>query len=95
MKRMDFKLENIPAVVATCVVLRSMCEMYGDNFCDEWAARQSAQSSSSGRATNARNDSCSAVIRNAIKDYLKKELFKIGSSPPKVTTIITTIDQCV
>ena len=72
LNQMDFKLENVPAVVATCVVLHNMCEMYGDNFCDEWASPQSAQSTDS-RATTARNDSRSAMIRNAIKDYLKKE----------------------
>ena len=44
LKRVVFKLENVPAVVATCAVLHNVCEMYGDNYCDEWAPPQSAHS---------------------------------------------------
>lgn len=76
MKRMDFKLENIPAVIATCVVLHNVCEMYGDNFSDEWAtdsSSQSTQSSFSSRATTAGGNSTSTAIRDAIKDYLNKK----------------------
>ena len=29
LKRLDFKLENIQHVVAACVVLHNMCEMFG------------------------------------------------------------------
>ena len=30
LKRLDFKLENVPYIVSACVVLHNMCEMYGD-----------------------------------------------------------------
>ena len=36
LKQMDFELKNVSAVVATCVVLHNMCEMYGDSCRDEW-----------------------------------------------------------
>ena len=36
LKRMDFKLENVPHAVSVCIVLHNMCELYGDNFLEEW-----------------------------------------------------------
>lgn len=36
LKRLDLKLENIPHIVASCIVLHNMCELYGDNCLDEW-----------------------------------------------------------
>ena len=36
LKRMDFALENVPSVVAACVILHNFCEMYGDHFQSEW-----------------------------------------------------------
>ena len=38
MKRMDFKLENIAAIVAACIVLHNLCEKFGDNFHEEWVS---------------------------------------------------------
>ena len=32
LKRMDFMLENVPNIVATCVILHNICEMFGDHF---------------------------------------------------------------
>ena len=34
LKRMDFKLENVPHAVSACIVLH-MYELYGDNFLEE------------------------------------------------------------
>ena len=39
--RMDFKLENVPHVVSACIVLYNMCELYVDNFLEEWTAHLS------------------------------------------------------
>ena len=36
LKRMDFALENVPNVVAACVILHNLCEMYGDHFQFDW-----------------------------------------------------------
>ena len=35
LKRMDFALENVPSVVAACVILHNFCEMYRDHFQSE------------------------------------------------------------
>ena len=74
LKWMDFKLENIPTIVATCVVLHNMCEMFGDSFCDEWSSdnlSQSPYSSSSQSSTCITTVySHAANIRNCIKDYI-------------------------
>lgn len=68
---MDFKLENIPEVVATCLVLHNVCKTFGDNIREEWASDNSFHgtlSSSSGHGTT--TNSRAAVIRDSIKDYL-------------------------
>ena len=36
LKRLDFKLENVPYMVSACVVLHNMCEMFGDRCLTEW-----------------------------------------------------------
>ena len=36
LKRLDFKLENIPSIVGACIVLHNMCEVYGDYCLVEW-----------------------------------------------------------
>ena len=33
---MDFMLENVPNVVAACVILHNICEVLGDHFQSEW-----------------------------------------------------------
>ena len=44
LKRLDFKLENVVPVVASCVVLHNLCEKFGDSFREEWAGENSIQS---------------------------------------------------
>ena len=34
-KRLDVNPKNVPTVVASCVVLHNLCEMFGNNFRDE------------------------------------------------------------
>ena len=36
LKRMDFALENVPNVVAACVILHNLCVMYRNHFQAEW-----------------------------------------------------------
>lgn len=40
LKRIDSKLANIPNLVVSCVVLHSMCEMYGDYCSNNWISRE-------------------------------------------------------
>ena len=69
LKRLDFKLENVPHVVSSCVVLHNMCEMFGDNCPTEWTATdiQSPQDTSTATTSNSVNDGTS--IRNATTQY--------------------------
>ena len=69
LKRLDFKLKNVANVVAACVVLHNMCEMFGDNFRHEWTDHEQQElpnpSSAAGHSgTDASN------IRNAITQHL-------------------------
>lgn len=76
LKQMDFSLENVLAVVAACAVLHNICEMYGDNFRDEWTDNSSsicvAQQSSS-QGNNAAPSSSATQIRDSIKDYIASQ----------------------
>ena len=47
LKRLDFKLDNVANVVAACVVLHNMCEIYGDPYLQEWTAEEHHDSSAS------------------------------------------------
>ena len=74
LKRLDFKLENVPNVVSSCVVLHNMCEMYGDNFCSEWmVARDETNTSNITTPINSNNHGNKEAIRNAITTYLWSE----------------------
>ena len=42
---MDFMLENVPNIVAQCVILCNMCEMFGDHFKSEWELHEEPQQS--------------------------------------------------
>lgn len=74
LKRMDFKLENVTAIVASCVVLHNLCEKFGDTFCEEWATVTDSsdpnQHSASSTGCFTRSTPLAAEIRDAIKDYL-------------------------
>ena len=68
LKRMDCNLSNVPNVVASCVVLHNMCEMYGDHCDNEWIHHEE---SSRMQAANHHYISAGANdIRNAIKDFV-------------------------
>ena len=73
LKRMDFVLENVPNVVAACVVLHNLCEMYGDHFEFEWelSERCEVEADTSHRTTSG-NESASS-IRNALAQYLSND----------------------
>ena len=73
LKRLDFKLENIPYVVSSCVTLHNICEMYGDNFYEEWLPPEEdpppPDPSTSTRSTS-RIEVDASAIRDVISMYL-------------------------
>ena len=73
LKRMDFKLENVPHVVSACIVVHNMCELYGDNFLEEWTARSSTDSitppSPSSTGSTVASDIRDAIIKCYLIDY--------------------------
>lgn len=70
LKKMDFELENVAAVVATCIVLHNLCEMYGDACRDEWIDRSSPFATRSQSSSSNLSSTPAATVRNAIKTYL-------------------------
>lgn len=82
LKRMDTHVCNVPNIVASCVVLHNICELYGDFCHDDWIVDVettlstsnilSSSSSSSSNSTATSTVSSSATdIRNAIRDSLQ------------------------
>ena len=69
LKRMDFKLEYIPHVVSACIVLHNMCELYGDNFLEEWTAHPSTDSITP-PAPSSTGSTVASDIRDAIMQHL-------------------------
>lgn len=82
LKRMDTHVCNVPNIVASCVVLHNICELYRDFCNDDWIVdvetthstsnTLSSSSSSSSNSTATSTVSSSATdIRNAIRDSLQ------------------------
>ena len=66
---MDFALENVPNVVAACVILHNLCEMYGEHFRSEWELNECCEVETD--ATRGTSGSQTASdIRNAFAQYL-------------------------
>ena len=72
LKRMDCSTSNVPNIVAACVVLHNMCEIYGDQCQLDWIvddpsiASHLPDTSFSGSESNSRVTA--TRIRNAIRD---------------------------
>ena len=69
-KRMDHQLENVPNVVAACVVLHNMCEMFGDNCREEWVHQEEPSVAQPTSVTSHYSETSATVIRNALKDFV-------------------------
>ena len=69
LKRMDFVLENVPNVVAACVILHNFCEMYGDYFQSEWEVNEHTEGEMDTSHTSTRSQTASD-IRAALTQYL-------------------------
>ena len=69
LKRMDFVLENVPSVVAACVILHNFCEMYGDHFQSEWEVNEHTEGEMDTSHTSTGSQTASD-IRAALTQYL-------------------------
>lgn len=70
LKRLDFKLENVPHVVSSCVVLHNMCELFGDNCPLEWADSTPPLPLSTSTFAPRGTDTAAACIRDALMQHL-------------------------
>ena len=70
LKWLDFKLENVPNVVATSVVLHNVCEQYGDAYLEEWTEIECNQDNLHHPVRPAHMARNEAEIRDAIMQYL-------------------------
>jgi len=68
LKRLDFALENVPNVVAACVILHNLCEMYGDHFQPEWELDNTVVDTDTSHTTGISETASS--VRNALSQYL-------------------------
>ena len=72
LKRLDCDLNNVCDIVASCIVLHNICEMYGDTCSEEWTYQDdpstwSLPSSSHTSSTASRSDA--SIVRDAIMNY--------------------------
>ena len=72
LKRMDFKLQNVPPIVSSCVVLHNICEMYGDTCREEWIDHTPPDESVPVRTIIPTGNSEAHIIRDAIMHYLNQ-----------------------
>ena len=79
LKRMDYHIDNVPHVVAACVVLHNICETLGDRCQDDWVVQDDSNSTEIERGSGTDNQERTAtgtgtptsrVIRDAFADYL-------------------------
>ena len=68
LKRLDVDISNVPEVVAACCVLHNVCEVHGEEFCEEWLQGTENARSESASATIA-SYSSAVSIRNALMTY--------------------------
>ena len=68
-KRIDYNIANVPNVVAACVVLHNMCEMFGDPCADDWVYHEEPSTTQATSITCNYTGTSAIVIRDAIKDF--------------------------
>lgn len=69
LKRLDHLTENVPYVVSTCVTLHNICELFGDNFHDDWEIL-SRVTEHHHRLSDGSTSAPAERIRKALEDYL-------------------------
>ena len=79
LKRMDYHLDNVPHVIAACVVLHNICETLGDRCQDDWVVQEESNSAVNERESGNNDQERTATgtgtptsqsIRDAFADYL-------------------------
>ena len=71
LKRMDSHISNVPNIVASCVVLHNICEIYGDHCLQEWVINEEpSDSTSSSISAPTTSSTIASSVRVAIKDSL-------------------------
>ena len=70
-KMHELMLENVPNVVATCVILHNVCEMFGNHFCqsESYMKNNNKVSHTQIYPQASRNQTASG-IRDALAQYL-------------------------
>ena len=71
LKRLDFKLDNVANVVAACVVLHNMCEMYGDLCLQEWTYEEQPNPTAV-MASSSTSESNASQVRDAIVRHFQQ-----------------------
>lgn len=69
-KRLDLKLDNVPNVVATCVVLHNICEEFGDICHLEVMQEQSCPGAHVSPTATTGSSNSGSDIRDAIMRHL-------------------------
>lgn len=79
LKRMDYHLDDVPHVIAACVVLHNICETLGDRCQDDWVVQEESNSAVNERESGNNDQERTATgtgtptsqsIRDAFADYL-------------------------
>lgn len=69
LKRLDVKLNNVPHIVAACIVLHNLCETAGDVFLAEWTQDIPSDPPNVVTTATSTGRQAGAPIRNAIARY--------------------------
>ena len=71
LKRTDYHVSNVPDVIASCVTLHNVCEVYGDHYLHEWVVSEENSRPTTILSTAPTfNNIVACSIRNAIRDFL-------------------------
>ena len=64
-------LENVPNIVAQCIILHNICEMFGDHFKSEWELHEEPQQSEiRADLSQASWNQTASGIRDSLAQYL-------------------------
>lgn len=72
LKRIDSKLDNVPCIIASCIVLHNLCEMYSDHCSEDWITEEDNETGGVSASTTATSTNTATAIRNAIRDQLNQ-----------------------
>lgn len=70
LKRIDCDLKNVSKIVASCIVLHNICELYGDHCLEDWTQQEDSTSLSSPSQFQTPSTSTASSVRDAIMKHL-------------------------